>query len=90
MKKETTETAEGNIEYWYCRICSGFFKDENDQTGISRELVVIPVKAAQAGSAASPQTGDGSSIALWLAIPLAAGAALACVLLYVRRKKSSK
>jgi LPXTG-motif cell wall-anchored protein len=38
-------------------------------------------------NAASPETGDNSSIAIWIAVMFAAGAALTGAALYSRKKK---
>ena len=38
----------------------------------------------------SPQTGDNSNIALWIAVMLAAGTALTGTVLYSRKRKYSK
>ena len=38
----------------------------------------------------SPQTGDNSNIALWIAVMLAAGAALTGTVLYSRKRKYSR
>ena len=88
--KESTETAEGNIGYWYCEICGKYFKDENGQIEISKEQTVIPAKGKGTESAISPQTGDNSNIAFWIAAMLASGAVLTGTVLYNRKRKCSK
>ena len=88
--KESTETAEGNIGYWYCEICGKYFKDENGQIEISKEQTVIPAKEKGTESAISPQTGDNSNIAFWIAVMLASGAVLTGTVLYNRKRKCSK
>ena len=88
--KESTETAEGSIEYWYCEICGKYFKDENGQTEISREQTMIPVKETGTESVISPETGNDSNIVLWIAVLLTAGTALTGTAVYSRRKKHSK
>lgn len=88
--KEPTETAEGNIECWYCEICGKYFKDENGQTEISKEQMVIPVKETGTESTTSPETSDDSNITLWITVLLAAGAVLAGTILYSRKKKYNK
>ncbi|MCR5118486.1 MAG: hypothetical protein K6B44_02555 [Lachnospiraceae bacterium] len=37
-----TETAEGNIEYWYCEGCDKYFSDEAGTKEITKDSVVIP------------------------------------------------
>lgn len=88
--KESTETAEGNIGYWYCEICGKYFKDENGQIEISKEQTVIPAEGKGTESAISPQTGDNSNIAFWIAVMLASGAVLTGTVLYNRKRKCSK
>ncbi|HJA11773.1 MAG TPA: LPXTG cell wall anchor domain-containing protein [Candidatus Mediterraneibacter merdipullorum] len=44
----------------------------------------------QAGNTVSPQTGDDSNIALWIAVMLAAGTALTGTVFYSRRRKCSR
>ena len=44
----------------------------------------------QTGDTTSPQTGDDSNIALWIAVLLAAGAALTGTAVYSRKRKYSK
>lgn len=46
--------------------------------------------SGQAGDTSSPQTGDDSNIALWIAVMLAAGAALTGTVVYSRRRKCSR
>lgn len=45
---------------------------------------------SQTGDTISPQTGDNSNIALWIALALISGAALMGTTLYSRRKKCSR
>ena len=85
--KEPTETAEGSIEYWNCEICGKYFKDENGQTEISREQTIIPVKEMGTESVISPETGNDSNIALWIAVLLTAGTALTGTAVYSRKRK---
>ena len=44
----------------------------------------------QTGDTTSPQTGDDSNIALWMALMLAAGAALTGTAVYSRKRKYSR
>ena len=44
----------------------------------------------QTGDTTSPQTGDDSNIALWMALMLAAGAVLTGTAVYSRKRKYSK
>lgn len=40
--KTATETAEGNIEYWYCADCSKYFSDSDAKVEITKNQTVIP------------------------------------------------
>ena len=44
----------------------------------------------QTGDTTSPETGDDSNIALWMALMLAAGAALTGTAVYSRKRKHSR
>ena len=88
-RREPTASEDGNIEYWHCERCGQYFSDEALTRVISRADTVLAATGETQqpdGGAAEPQTGDGSNPALWLALMLASGAALACTLLYSRKK----
>lgn len=72
--KETTTTQAGS-KHEECAVC-----------GYSKAEAEIP--AAEISD--SPQTGDDSNIAFWIAVMLAAGTALVGTVFYSRMKKSSR
>lgn len=86
-----TATEPGNIEYWYCPQCDTYFEDADLTEAITKEQTVLsPTGKLEEETNESPQTGDDSNTALWLAVMLTAGAALTGTLLYNRKKKYSK
>lgn len=86
-----TATEPGNIEYWYCPQCDTYFEDADLTEAITKEQTVLsPTGKPEEETNESPQTGDDSNTALWLAVMLTAGAALTGTLLYNRKKKYSK
>ena len=44
--KEATDDEDGNIEYWYCADCDGYFADAEGKTRINRGDTVLPAKNA--------------------------------------------
>ncbi len=54
--KPATEAADGNIAYWYCEGCDGYFADEDLTEEISYEETLVTY---------IPETGD-ASIWLWV------------------------
>ena len=40
--KEPTEEADGNVEYWYCPDCDGYFADAAGTQRVSWDKVRIP------------------------------------------------
>ncbi len=59
-------------------------------TGTAATEFTIQAAPAADGGTQAPETGDNSSIALWIAVMLAAGAALTGTVLYSRKKKYSR
>ena len=78
--KAATEDSEGNIEYWYCEGCNKYYSDK-DGTKEIKKANTVTAKLPK-----SPQTGDNSNLALWIALLLVSGGA--CTVLTVKRKKS--
>ncbi len=85
--KAVTKTAEGNIEYWYCSGCVKYYKDAAATKEIAKSDTVI---AKLPDDSKSPQTGDNSHMALWLAVLLVSGGALIVTGIYSRKKKRSE
>lgn len=98
-----TKTAEGNIEYWYCEGCGKYYKDAKATQEITKAQTVtakLPSdnnentggndsNNSKPGNGANtlPQTGDNSSLALWIALLLASGGAVTATTVYSRKKK---
>lgn len=94
--KEATCTAEGYTGDKVCKVCG-----EVVEQGKAIPKVVHSYKDGKCtvcGAADpnykpdtdSPQTGDNSNMALWIAVMLAAGTALTGTILYSRKRKYSK
>jgi len=97
--QEATQTADGNIEYWYCRECGKYFTDAALTQEVTKEdVIVADVRGADGGDSdtednagetaqwTNPNTGDGGGIALWLSLMPAAGAALAAAAASARKR----
>ena len=52
--KAATDTADGNIEYWFCAGCGKYFADENGEKELTKDKVIIPKKGAGNGSGTTP------------------------------------
>lgn len=74
IDKEAT-AAEAGSKHEECTVC-----------GYAKAAVEIPAT----GETTSPETGDNSNIALWIAVMLAAGTALTGTVLYSRKRKYSR
>lgn len=82
--KAATEDAEGNIEYWYCGGCNRYYRDKDGTKEITKADTVT-AKLPQ-----SPQTGDTSSLMLWIALLLASGGAATGAAALSRKKKHDR
>ena len=80
-----TKTTEGNIEYWYCEGCGKYYSDKDGTKEIKKADTVT---AKLKDDSKSPQTGDTSNLALWIALLLASGGAVTVTTIYGRKKKS--
>ena len=81
--KAATEDAEGNIEYWYCSGCNQYYSDKYGTKEIKKADTVT------AKLPKSPQTGDNSSLMLWIALLLASGGAVIGTAVVSKKKKHS-
>ena len=95
IDKEATATEKGS-KHEKCTVC-GYEKvaAEIPATGTTEDSSEPPTdtdkpSGNQTGDIASPETGDDSNIALWIAVLLAAGAALTGTVVYSRKRKYSR
>ena len=93
-----TKTTEGNIEYWYCEGCGKYFSDKDGTKEIKKaDTVTAKLPSDNNGSnnkpgnnaTTSPQTGDNSNFALWIALLFISGGAVTVTTVYGRKKKHS-
>ena len=82
--KAATKTSEGNIEYWYCSGCKKYYKDAKATQEITKAQTVT---AKLPDDSKSPQTGDNSNLALWIALLFISGGAVTVTTVYGRKKK---
>ncbi len=85
--KAATKNAEGNIEYWYCSGCGKYYTDAAATKEIAKADTVI---AKLPDDSKSPQTGDNSHMALWIAVLLVSGGLLTITGVYGKKKKHSE
>ena len=85
--KAATKTTEGNIEYWYCEGCGKYFSDKDGTKEIKKADTVT---AKLKDDPKSPQTGDTSSSALWIALLLVSGGAAIGTTVVGKKKKYNK
>ncbi len=81
--KAATTNAEGNIEYWRCEGCGKYFADS---AGTKEITAKDTVTGKLPNDKKSPQTGDGNSFTLWIALLFISGSVFTAVT--VKRKKS--
>ena len=81
--KAATEDSEGNTEYWYCSGCNQYYSDKYGTKEIKKADTVT------AKLPKSPQTGDNSSLMLWIALLLASGGAVIGTAVVSKKKKHS-
>ena len=85
--KAATKTTEGNIEYWYCEGCGKYFSDKDGTKEIKKaDTVTTKLK----DDSKSPQTGDSSNFALWLALLFVSGGAALATMVVSRKKKYNR
>ena len=85
--KAATKTAEGNIEYWYCDGCGKYYSDKDGTKEIKKADTVT---AKLKNDSKSPQTGDSSNFALWLALLFISGGAAIGTTVVSRKKKYNR
>ena len=82
-----TKTAEGNIEYWYCEGCGKYYSDKDGTKEIKKADTVT---AKLKDDSKSPQTGDTSNLALWIALLFVSGGAAIGTTVVSRKKKYNR
>ena len=82
-----TKTTEGNIEYWYCEGCGKYYSDKDGTKEIKKADTVT---AKLKDDSKSPQTGDTSNLALWLALLFVSGCAAIGTTAVSRKKKYNR
>ena len=85
--KTATKTTEGNIEYWYCEGCGKYFSDKGGTKEIKKADTVT---AKLKDDSKSPQTGDTSNLALWIALLFVSGCAAIGTTAVSRKKKYNR
>ena len=85
--KTATKTTEGNIEYWYCEGCGKYFSDKDGTKEIKKADTVT---AKLKDDSKSPQTGDTSNLALWIALLFVSGGAAIGTTVVSRKKKYNR
>ena len=81
--KAATEDAEGNIEYWYCGGCGKYYSDKDGTKEIAKADTVT------AKLPKSPQTGDNSSLMLWIALLFISGGVVIGTIVVSKKKRHS-
>ena len=96
--KAATAAEEGNIEYWYCSGCKKYYKDAKATQEITEAQIVTAKLPSDNNDSnnkpgnnatTSPQTGDNSNLALWIALLFISGGAVTATTVYGRKKKRS-
>ena len=82
-----TKTTEGNIEYWYCDGCGKYFSDKDGTKEIKKADTVT---AKLKDDSKSPQTGDTSNLALWIALLFVSSGAAIGTTVVSKKKKYNK
>ena len=82
-----TKTTDGNIEYWYCEGCGKYYSDKDGTKEIKKADTVT---AKLKDDSKSPQTGDTSNLALWIALLFVSGGAAIGTTVVSRKKKYNK
>ena len=85
--KAATKTTEGNIEYWYCEGCGKYFSDKDCTKEIKKADTVT---AKLKDDSKSPQTGDTSSLVLWIALLFVSSGAAIGTTVVSRKKKYNR
>ena len=82
-----TKTTDVNIEYWYCEGCGKYYSDKDGTKEIKKADTVT---AKLKDDSKSPQTGDTSNLALWIALLFVSGGAAIGTTVVSRKKKYNR
>ena len=82
-----TKTTEGNIEYWYCEGCGKYYSDKDGTKEIKKADTVT---AKLKDDSKSPQTGDTSNLALWIALLFVSGGAAIGTTIVSKKKEYNR
>ena len=82
--KAATNTAEGNIEYWYCSGCDKYYADKD---GVNEIKKADTVTAKLPGNPKSPRTGNASDLALWISLLFVSGGVTGVTAALRKKKK---
>ena len=82
--KAATNTAEGNIEDWYCSGCDKYYADKD---GINEIKKADTVTAKLPGDTKSPRTGNASDLALWISLLFVSGGVTGVTACLRKKKK---
>ena len=85
--KAAATEAPGNIEYWYCEGCGKYYSDKDGTKEIKKADTVT---AKLKDDSKSPQTGDTSNLALWIALLFVSGGAAIGTTVVSRKKKYNR
>ena len=103
--KAATTAAEGNIEYWYCDGCEKYYKDASATQEIRQaDTVTARLRRTRTYTRnyahttettpqtikTTPETGDESSMTLWLVLTLLSGAGVGATTVLGKRKRYGK
>ena len=80
------KTTEGNIEYWYCEGCGKYYSDKDGTKEIKKADTVT---AKLKDDSKSPQTGDTSNLALWIALLFVSGGVVTGTTVVSKKKNRS-
>ena len=81
--KAATEDSEGNVEYWYCSGCNKYYRGKDGTKEIAKADTVT------AKLPKSPQTGDNSSLMLWIALLFISGGVVIGTIVVSKKKRHS-
>lgn len=82
--KAATKDTDGNIEYWHCKDCDKYYVDADATKEITKADTVT---AKLPSDPDFPQTGDNSSLMLWMELLFINGGVAICKTIITKKKK---